>query len=171
MHAGAGANLARASATDGAGARVICTFHQTPGIMDPSTQHYPHISEIHLCASQTMTLVAMRMFQTSQIKASVPRHPRHVAVICPRTRQLCACSNMADMKVTALMPDLPTKRDPARHMPTRPLAVSSRKRYCLVTGPRYCESPLCLERLLYFPSQSHPAPYHFASMRASLHTS
>jgi hypothetical protein len=73
-------------------------------------------------------------------------------------------------EVTALMPDVPTKRKPVRHMPTKLLAVSSRKRYCLVTGPRYCQSPLCLERLLYLPGQSRPPPDHSDSMRASLHT-
>ena len=71
-------------------------------------------------------------------------------------------------EAAALMPDCPTKGNPARHMPTRLLAVSSRKRYCLVTGPRYCKSPLCLERLLYSPGQSNPTPYHLNSMHASL---
>lgn len=71
-------------------------------------------------------------------------------------------------EAAALMPDCPTKGNLARHMPTRLLAVSSRKRYCLVTGPRYCKSPLCLERLLYSPGQSNPTPYHLNSMHASL---
>jgi hypothetical protein len=48
------------------------------------------------------------------------------------------------------------------------LAVSNRKRYCLVTGPPCCTSPLCLKRLLYPLSQSGPSITQLDFMRASL---
>ena len=156
--------MARASTTDGSGVHAIYNYR---------TKHSALINfnntiiyrNLPLQKSQTMTFVALRMFQTSQTASSVPRHPRTVMMIRSTTVRMLEHTRY---EAAALMPDCPTKGNPARHMPTRLLAVSSRKRYCLVTGPRYCKSPLCLERLLYSPGQSNPTPYHLNSMHASL---
>lgn len=89
--------MARASTTEGSGVHAIYNYR---------TKHSALINfnntiiyrNLPLQKSQTMTFVALRMFQTSQIASSVPRHPRTVMMIRSRTRQLCACSNIPDMK-------------------------------------------------------------------------
>ena len=167
MHASAGGNLARASTTDGLGAHAICTS-QTKAFRPHQIQHHHHLSE-SACATisnnDARCVAHVSNFANSIQCSKASPHGRDDPL---EDATIVRMLEHARYEAAALMPDCPTKGNPARHMPTRLLAVSSRKRYCLVTGPRYCESPLCLERLLYAPSQSQPTPYHLNSMRASL---
>jgi hypothetical protein len=147
-----------------------------PAMLPCSQAHGPinsilcHISEIHSCVLLKQDARCGAHVSTVADSVQCCKVSPPCRSDLPKDATAVRMLEHGRYEVTALMPDVPTKRNPVRHMPTKLLAVSSRKRYCLVTGPRYCQSPLCLERLLHLPGQSHPPPDHSDSMRASLHT-